>query len=58
MYINRALLLVAALVAIFYPSFAEWLFTEETSWYRPYLLWLLAIAAAYWNQRSRQSDEL
>ena len=58
MYINRALLLVAALVVIFYPTIAAWMFTDETSWYRPYLLWLMAIVAAAWNQRSRQSDEL
>ena len=58
MYINRALLLVVGVVLIFFPAIEEWLFSSHTAWYRPYQLWLLVIAAAYWNQRSRYTDEL
>lgn len=58
MYINRALLLVLGVVLIFFPAIEEWLFSPQTAWYRPYQLWLLVIIAAYWNQRSRYTDEL
>ncbi|GAB5451439.1 MAG: hypothetical protein Hals2KO_17670 [Halioglobus sp.] len=58
MYIDRALLLVAAVMLVFMPSIADWLTSSDTAWYRPYQLWLLIVAAAYWNQRSRPRDEL
>jgi uncharacterized membrane protein len=58
MYINRALLLVVGVVLIFFPAIEEWVFSSNTAWYRPYQLWLLIILAAYWNQRSRYTDEL
>ena len=58
MYINRALLLVVGVVLIFFPAIEEWAFSSHTAWYRPYQLWLLIILAAYWNQRSRYTDEL
>jgi uncharacterized membrane protein len=58
MYINRALLLVVGVVLIFFPAIEDWLFSSHTAWYRPYQLWLLIILAAYWNQRSRYTDEL
>ena len=58
MYINRLLLLVAGLLIVFYPTLEEWLFEDRGAWYRPYLFWVLAIGAAYWNQRRRSVDEL
>ena len=58
MYISRALLLLFGIAFIFYPSIEEWLFTGDAAWYRPYLIWLLVVIAAYWNQRSRYPDEL
>lgn len=58
MYINRALLLVVGVLLIFYPSLEAWLLTGDAAWYRPYQLWILAIVATYWNQRSRYRDEL
>jgi len=58
MYINRALLLVVGVVLIFFPTIEGWMTSSETAWYRPYLLWLLVIVAAYWNQRTRYPDEL
>jgi hypothetical protein len=58
MYINRALLLVAGLVIVFYPAVDGWLFGSGATWYRPYQVWLLVIVAAWWNQRSRFPDEL
>ena len=58
MYINRALLLAVGVLLIFYPSIEYWVIGAEPEWYRPYQLWFLLVLAAYWNQRTRNSDEL
>lgn len=58
MYINRALLLVIAVILVFLPAIEEWMLNSQTAWYRPYQLWLLAIVAAYWNQRKRYPNDL
>lgn len=58
MYINRALLLAVGVFIIFSPAVEEWVFHTHTVWYLPYQLWLLVVVAAYWNQRSRYTDEL
>lgn len=58
MYINRALMLAAGVALIFYPAIESWVISSDTTWYRPYQLWLLVVIAAYWNQRSRYTDEL
>jgi uncharacterized membrane protein len=58
MYINRALLVVVGVVLIFFPAIEGWVISSQTAWYRPYLLWLLVVVAAYWNQRTRYPDEL
>ncbi len=58
MYINRALVLLIGLAIIFFPTIAEWITNGDTTWYRPYQLWLLVVIAAYWNQRTRYPDEL
>ena len=58
MYINRALLLMVGIAFIFFPTIEEWVISGGTAWYRPFQVWLLIIIAAYWNQRSRQNDEL
>ena len=58
MYINRALLVVIGIVMIFYPALEEWMINSPTAWYRPYQVWLLVTIAAYWNQRTRITDEL
>jgi uncharacterized membrane protein len=58
MYINRLLLLVVGAFLIFFPAIENWIISSETTWYRPFLFWLLVVVAAYWNQRSRYPDEL
>jgi len=45
-------------VLIFFPAIEVWMVSSETAWYRPYLIWLMVIVAAYWNQRTRYPDEL
>ncbi|MEM9256565.1 MAG: hypothetical protein AAGA91_14045 [Pseudomonadota bacterium] len=58
MYINRALLILVCLSLVFMPGLIDWLAESRTTWYRAYLLWLVIVVAAYWNQRSRYLDEL
>ncbi len=58
MYINRALLLLVGILFIFFPMIEEWVSQGGTAWYRPYQIWLIIVIAAYWNQRSRPTDEL
>jgi hypothetical protein len=58
MYINRALLLLLALAFIFLPAIEQWLWAADAGWYRPFMLWLAAIVAAWWNQLRRHTDEL
>jgi hypothetical protein len=58
MYINRVILLILGLLAVCIPDIEDWAFHSPTAWYRPYQFWLLIVAAAWWNQRSRYPDEL
>jgi hypothetical protein len=57
-YINRTLLFVLAIAVIFIPTAQEWITSDGTAWYRPYLLWAAVIALAWWNQRSSYGDDL
>ncbi len=57
MYINRALLALLVLFLVFLPLIDHWVWQTDSAWYRPYLLWLAAVLAAWWNQRSRYRNE-
>lgn len=58
MYINRGLLLTIALAFVFIPAVDDWLWAGGEGWYRPFLLWLAAIIAAWWNLQRPWQDEL
>ena len=58
MYINRTLLFLLALTIIFIPTAQEWITGGGTAWYRPYILWALVIAVAWWNMRKSYGDDL
>jgi len=58
MYINRALIAALGIFIIFLPTMESWLFSSDAPWFRPYALWLVVVITAYWNQRSRFTDEL
>ncbi|MFV0478396.1 MAG: hypothetical protein ACK5ME_11245 [Parahaliea sp.] len=58
MYINRVLLILLGLALIFLPTIEHWLWNSGARWYRPYLLWLAAIALCWWIQHSKYRDEL
>lgn len=58
MYIQRALLLLILVVAIFLPTWVGWTLEHPTAWYRPQLLWLGAILIIYLSQRNSDKNEL
>ena len=58
MYINRLLLLATGALLIFFPAIESWIIYSEADWYRPYQFWLMIVVGAWWNQRSRYTDEL
>ncbi len=58
MYINRTLLLLLAIAVVFIPTAQEWVISGGTAWYRPYLVWLVIIVLAWWNQRKSYGDDL
>jgi hypothetical protein len=57
-YINRTLLLLLAFGIVFIPSAQEWAIGGNSAWYRPFLIWAVVIAVAWWNQRKSYGDDL
>ena len=57
MYINRTLLMILAIAAVFIPSAHEWATTGGVAWYRPYLLWAVIVLLGYWSQRRHYPDD-
>jgi len=57
-YINRTLLLLLAFGIVFMPSAQEWAIGSSSAWYRPFLIWAVVIAVAWWNQRKSYGDDL
>ena len=58
MYINRTLVLGIVLLLIAFPVITDWLTSDYSAWYRPYVIWSAIIAFTWWGNRSRQPDEL
>lgn len=57
MYIHRALLLVLLMLYAFTPSLQAWIIAADAAWYRPWLAWLLIIAAIFWATRRRLPND-
>ena len=53
MYINRMLVLGIVLALVAFPILTDWLTSDYTAWYRPYVVWGLIIAFTWWSYRSR-----
>lgn len=51
MYIQRLLLLLAILFAVFAPTVENWISGGQGTWHRPFILWLLIIFMIYLSQR-------
>lgn len=58
MYINRALLLIAALVFLFAPVVQDWVSGGEGQWFRAYIIWTVFIVIAYLGQTDRNVDDI
>lgn len=58
MYVPRILLLIIVSLFFFTPSLAGWIAETQGEWYRPFIVWLVIIALAWWGQRSGRSDAL
>ncbi len=57
MHIYRLVLILVVGLFLFSPAIMEWWIAGHGSWYRPYLLWLLLIAATFALQSPRDADE-
>ncbi|WP_157516064.1 hypothetical protein [Pseudohalioglobus lutimaris] len=58
MYINRTLMLGIVLALIAFPVLRDWLTSDYSAWYRPYVIWCTIIVFTWWGHRSRYPDEL
>lgn len=58
MYIYRLILLLLVGIYLFSPAIMDWWMAVDSSWYRPYLLWLILIAASLILQSNSDADEL
>lgn len=55
---NQRLLVLFLLIAyIFSPTLFTWMINPEGAWYRPYIIWVMLIVAAYiFHKRKRTND--
>lgn len=58
MYISRAVLLLVICSYLFAPSIFGWMIDPRGSWYRPYLLWAVAIALLMLTQIRQREDDV
>lgn len=58
MHIDRLILLLVAGAFVLSPAILDWWSGPDSSWYRPYLIWILMIALVFWVARSRDPNEL
>lgn len=58
MYIDRLILLFVAGAFLLSPIVIDWWSANGSAWYRPYLIWMLLIALAFWIARSRDLNDL
>lgn len=58
MYINRVLLLIAALAFVFAPAVQDWVTDGEALWYRAYFAWAALILIAYLGQKDPPANDL
>lgn len=52
------LLLILLVLYIFSPDIIGWSTNAEGSWYRPFIIWLVVIAAAFGLQQWGKSHDL
>lgn len=54
---QRPLILIVLICYIFFPTIFEWATDPTGIWYKPYLVWLLVIVAAFINARRKSSHD-
>lgn len=55
---TRPLILLLLILYIFSPTLFNWMINPNGAWYRPYIIWMLVIAIAYYLQGRHKTDEL
>ncbi|WP_164488757.1 hypothetical protein [Amnimonas aquatica] len=58
MYIDRLILLFVAGAYLLSPVIIDWWSDGGSAWYRPYMVWGVLIALAFWVTRSRDLNDL
>ncbi len=52
---QRPLILLLLLAYIFTPTLYAWVISPSGVWYKPYIIWLLVIVAAFVVQRRKKT---
>lgn len=55
---QRPLLIIILLIYIFTPSIFKWMISEDGHWYRPFIVWLVVIVAAFLLQLRRKNHDI
>jgi hypothetical protein len=58
MYIYRLVLCLVVGIYLLSPVIMDWWIDPSGAWYRPYVLWLLLVIAAFFLSSQRDADEL
>lgn len=58
MYIYRLVLILVVGMYLFSPAIMDWWTAADSTWYRPYLLWLILIVVTFILQSQRDANEL
>ncbi len=58
MYIYRLVLILVVGMYLFSPAIMDWWTAAGSTWYRPYLLWLILIAVTFILQSQKDANEL
>lgn len=55
---QRLPLLLLLSIYIFSPTIFFWVSNPDGAWYRPYIIWVIFILAAYLYQRQNRHDDI
>lgn len=55
---QRLLVLFLLIAYIFSPTLFTWMINPEGSWYRPYIIWIMLIIAAFVLHKRQDSNDL
>jgi hypothetical protein len=56
MYVYRLVFLLILAIYLFSPVIMEWWIGPQSAWYRPYLIWAIIIAIAFWLERKTRAQ--